>query len=224
MKNKMVLIFNKKWFEDGSLKNPIRSIDHDLETYYPHFYYVNYETKLLAATTPTKQERESIIYNDYLDKYGTTELNLLVAELQKSNCKNIFLSGFTQELFDYIIPYIKATAEIIYFFKCPKISDLSALSKFSNLKCVHIFYNNSLTKLWNMSKCENFKVLSFKTVTRLTNIDELKDSFVEYIHIDSLDNYGHKKPALFTVPALNEFPYLKHLYINFKNCKIIENF
>ena len=223
MRNRKAIIYNKEWFENNSLKNPITSLDHDLERYYPDFYSINYETKLLATDTPTKHERESIIYNDYIDKYGTTDLNLLIAELQKSNCKNIFLNGFTQELFDYITPYIKATAEIIFFFKCQKIYDMSALSEFSNLKCVHMFYNNALTKLWNMSKCENFKVLSLNTVTRLTNIDELKDSFVEYIHIDSLDNYGNKKTALFNVPAFNEFPNLKHLYLNFKNCKIIEN-
>lgn len=220
MKNKMVLITDKEYFETSALKNPLFTSDYELKEYCPELFSVNYDTRILATSPPTKEEKEFFIYNDYRDQYGTYDLSALNAEIQRTGAKNILLNGFTQELFEYTVPLIKDTAEIIYFFKCPKIGNLSELSQFKKLKCVHIFYNNSLTELWDMKDNMNLKAISFSTVYKLRSIEALKYSSVEYVHIDSIDASGHTKPALFEIPGFEELPHVRYLSIDFTRCKI----
>ena len=220
MKNKKIFITDNEWFETGALKNPLSTLDCELEEYYPELFSVNYDTKLLATSPPTKNEEDFYMYNGYREQYGTYDLSALDDRIQETGAKNILLNGFTQELFEYIVPLIKDTVEIIYFFKCPKIANLSVLSQFSNLKCVHIFYNNSLTELWDMKDNTKLNVISFTHITKLSSIEELKHSFVKYVHIDSADNYGRTKPALFEAPELEEMPYVHYMSINFTRCKI----
>lgn len=220
MKNRKIYITNKEWFESGSLRNPIVSLDHNLEKLFPDFYCLDYDTKLLVTNPPSSFEKESSIYNDYREEYGTSDIQALDIAIKQSCAKNIFLNGFDQKHFDYIAPFIKDTAEVICFFKCPKIKDLSVLSQFQNLKCVHIYHNNSLTNLWDMTNNIQLKVLSFTMVSKLINIGSLKDSHVEYIHLDSMDNSGNKKPALFDTQTFEQMPKLQFLSLNFSNCKI----
>lgn len=219
MKRK-IFITSTEWFESGSLKNPIISSDSELEKLFPDFYCANYDTKLLATNPPEATEKNAVVYNDYREKYGYYDLSLLKAEILKSDTKNILINGFNQCLFDYITPLIRDTAEILYFFKCPRISDLSVLSQFSKLRCVHIFHNNSLTGLWDMTNATQLKAISFNAVTKLSDIDSLKRSFVEYIHIDGTDNSGRKKAAFFNTPDFEENPHLRCLSLDFTNCKI----
>lgn len=223
MKNKKIFITDTEWFENGMFKNPIISPDNEMEKYFPDFYSLNFTTKILATNPPTAEEKQAVIYNDYRDKYGTSDLSSLDAEILRTGAKSIFLNGFNQQLFEYIASLIKGNTEVIYFFKCPKISDLSLLSQFSKLKCVQIFHNSSLTKLWDMSKNTELKVISFNMVSNLMDIESLKDSFVEYVHIDSIDNNGHKKPILFNVPSFEEMPHLKYFSVNFKNCSLAQS-
>ena len=220
MRSKKVLITDTKWFESGALKNPIVSLDSELEKYDPSLYSLNYDTKLLATNPPRKAEKESIIYNDYREKYGTRDLSSLDAQIRRAGAKHVFLNGFNQELFEYIVPLIKNSAEVIYFFKCPQISDLCALSHFSKLKCVHVYYNNTLTQLWDMANTANLKVISFHMVFGLSDIETLKQSFVEYLHIDCMDNNGCKKSALFNVSVFEHMSHLRHLSLNFANIEI----
>ncbi len=220
MKNQKVLITDSEWFESGPLKNPVASLDHELEKHYPTLYCLNYDTKLLATNPPTKADKEVIMYNDYREKYGTLDLSSLDSKICRTGGKNVFLNGFNQNLFEYIVPIIKDSAEVIYFFKCPQISDLCALSQFSKLKCVHIFQNNSLTKLWDMTNATNLKIISFNMISKLESIETLKHSFVEYVHLDSIDNNGCKKTALFNVSNFEQMPHLKYLSLNFKNLEI----
>lgn len=219
MKREKIFITDTEWFESGSLRNPIVSLDHNLEKHFPDFYCLNYDTKLLATNPPSSYETESPTYNSYREKYGTSDIRTLATTIKQSSAKNIFLNGFNQEHFEYIAPLIKDTAEVIYFFKCSKISNLSALSQFLNLKCVHIFHNNSLTSLWDMSNSLQLKVLSFTMISKLNNIEALKHSYIEYIHLDSMDNNGHRKPALFDIRTFEQIPKLKHLSLQFTNCE-----
>ena len=90
MKSKKVFITDREWFESGALKNPIITSDHELEKYFPFLYSLDYDTKLLTTETPTKTERESAIYNDYRDKYGTYDLNSLDSEISRTGAKKFF--------------------------------------------------------------------------------------------------------------------------------------
>ena len=203
MKSKPIYITAKEWFESTAQKNPILTLDITLKQFFPDFYRVSYDTKLLATRADVNK--------DYCNRFGTTNLLALDAAIADSDARYIFLNGFNQNQFSHIAPLIKDTAEILYFFKCPRISDLSILSQFPKLKCVHIYWNNSLESLWDMTGNPHLKVLSFQMISKLRHIEALKDSTVEYICFDSTDNSGNKKKALFDASTFSKMPHLKHL-------------
>lgn len=220
MKSNTIFITAKEWFESTSLKNPITSMDRKLEQFFPDCYSVDYDTKLLATKVATKEEKQSPFYNDYREQFGTKDIYALDATVMDTAAKNILLNGFNQGQFLHIAPKLKDTAEIIYFFKCPRIYDLSVLSQFAKLKCVHIYWNNSLESLWDMTGNKQLKVISCITISKLSKIEALKQSHVEYICLDSSDNDGHKKNALFDVSVFEHMTHLKHLSLIYSDCKI----
>ena len=220
MKTKSIFITNKQWFENSSLKNPISSIDHKLEQLYHSLYSVSYDTKLLATKAATREEKQCPFYNDYREQFGTGDISALDAAIMDCDTRYVFLNGFDQTQFLYIAPKIKDTAEVLYFFKCPRIHDLSVLSQFSKIKCVHIYWNNSLESLWDMTCNKQLKVISFVAISKLSRIETLKASSVEYICLDSSDNNGHTKKASFDKSVFEQMPNLKHLTLNYSNCKI----
>ena len=220
MKNDPVFITKKEWFESTSLRNPIYSNDHKLELLFPNFYSASYDTKLLATKAATDAEKQFPFYNDYRERFGAMDIHALDNAIMNSEARYVFLNGFNQKQFLYIVPKIKDTAEIIYFYKCPRIYDLSALTQFHRLKCVHIYWNNSLESLWDMRYNKQLQVLSFISVSKLSNILALADSCVEYVSFDSEDNNGHTRKALFDTSVFNQMPHLKHLSLRDSDCVI----
>ena len=220
MRNDYYYISDPNYFEDSSLKNPIRTHDHALETYLPEFCALHYDVRFVAAPAPSPEEKTFLFYNDYREQYGSTDIQSLHDALENSNPKYVFLNGFNQKQFLFVAPKIKDTAEVIYFIKCPRIKDLSVLSQFKNLKCVHIFWNNSLETLWNMKDNRQLKAISFDAITKLGNIESLRDSSVEYVRFDSSDNSGNTKPILFDPSVLDQMPHLKHVSLVYTNCLI----
>lgn len=221
MRKKYVFITSEEWFETTSLSNPIVALDNKLENVFPEYFSVNYDLRLLAADIPAKEEKSCPFYNDYRDKYGSTDISVLKEAAMSSPSKNIFLNSFNQECFDYIAPYIKDTAEILYLFKCRSIKDLSALSDFPNLKCLHIYGNNSIKELWDLKNNTKLKALSFIYVTKLQRLIGISQSKVEYITIDSLDNSGNgKNCTIDDIKIFDEIPNLKHLELVFNDCNI----
>ena len=220
MKSKKILITSPEWFDNGSQNNPIHTFDHAMEAHFPEFYCVEYDTRLLAANPPTREEKEFWAYNDYRERYGTRDLNALDTAIQSSGGRYVYLNGFDQQLFEYIAPQIRETAEVIYFCKCSRISDLSMLAQFSRLQCVHVFHNTALTRLWDMSQNHCLKVISFCCITKLENIEPLLHSPVEYVHLDSEDFSGNRRPALFDPTVFEQMPRIKYLSLAFSKCKI----
>lgn len=208
-----IYITDKDWFEDTANKNPIFVLDHNLEKIYPWFYSTNYDLKILATKSATEQEKAFSGYNDYRERYGHADISVIHRAVLESTAKNIFLNGFNQKQFEYIAPLIENTAEILYLFKCPKINDLSRLTTFKKLRCVHIYWNNSLEHLWNVQNNSNLKVLSFLYVTKLKYIENLVDSFIEYINFDSSDNFGKKKKLFIDKSVFERMATLKHLFL-----------
>lgn len=213
MQQKDIYITEKDWFEDTANKNPIFVLDHNLEETYPQFYSADYDLKILATKPATEKEKAFPGYNDYRERYGHTDISIIHRAVLQSTAKNIFLNGFNQKQFAYIAPLIENTAEILYLFKCPKISDLSHLSKFKKLRCVHIYWNNSLEQLWGMQNNLDLKVLSFLYVTKLKHIENLVDSSIEYINFDSSDNFGKKKELSIDKSVFKRMATLKHLFL-----------
>ena len=220
MRSKSIFITSPDWFESTSLRNPVRTLDHKLELHFPDYYSVNYDTKLLASKEATATEKQFPFYNDYRERFGSSDISVLDAAIAEG--RSVFLNGFNQEQLLYIAPRLRETLEIIYFFKCPKIYDLSVLSQFRKLKCVHIYWNNSLERLWDMSGNKALQVLSFVSITKLSDIAALKESCVEYICFDSSDNSGHVKECLFNQSVFRDLPNLKHLSLAYSDLKTNE--
>ena len=213
MKNQNVYITDSSWFDQTALANPICTMDCNLHQLYPDLFEVTYDTRILVCKKPSHIEKSFSFYNDYRDVFGTEEMFTHSCEFP---AKNVFLGGFNQEQFEQIAQRIKSTVEILYFFKCNTIKDLSSLQEFANLKCVHIFWNTCLTSLWNVKKNDFLKVLSFVNVTKLRSIETLTNSRIEYINFDSSDNSGNKKEMLFNKSIFNSMPDLKYLFLAYK--------
>lgn len=221
MGKKCVYIAETEWFESYRFTNPIEFPDHKMEEYYTQFYKVDYDLKLLVSDAPTKVERDFFAYNDYRDRYGSSDIEVLKTAAQSSPARNIFLNGFDQEHFEYIAPFIRDTAEILYLYKCRQIKDLSVLSDFKNLRCVLVFGNSSLEKLWDMRGNKNLTVISLEHTTKLRVVDTLRESGVEYFTLDSMDNSGNKKECLIEdMGVFEEAPVLKHLKLVFKKVDV----
>ncbi len=216
MKNKYIYITDEEWFESSTLANPITFLDHELEQYFPEFYKLDYDLKLLVTNTPANSEKAMPFYNDYRERLGNPDISVFESAARERQAKNVFLNGFHQEHIQYIAPFIKDTVEVLYLFKSPKIYDLSILSEFKQLKCVFIFWNNSLETLWDMQNNNSLKVISFCFVTKLRDIKSLKHSCVEYVTLDSMDNSGNKKELLFDIDIFDEMPKLKQLKLVYK--------
>ena len=118
MNEKSIYIYNDEWFDSTALENPLITDDNKLDDYYPEYYEVNYDVRLLAVE---ENEIEDQI-NAYKQRYGTKDINELKDYVIKKNPQAVLLNGFDQEQFDYIIDYIK-DVKILYLFKCNKIND-----------------------------------------------------------------------------------------------------
>lgn len=192
-------------------------LDHKLSDQYPQFHKNDYDLKLCACKAPTEAEKNFFIFNDYRERYGCADISVLRDTALQSPCKSVLLNGFRQKHLEYLAPYIRDTVELLYLFKCNTISDLSVLSTFPNLKCVLIFWNSKLETLWDVQKNQKLEVLSFLSITRLRNIDSLRDSQIKYITFDSSDNNGNRKDCLFENREIfQEMPALEHLCLIYK--------
>ncbi len=184
-------------------------MDQHLEEYAPDLYEAYYDTRLLAAKPPSPAEKASPIYNDYRERYGESSIPPLTGQP-----RHILLNGFRQEHFQAVAPTLKKTAEVLYFFKCPAIQDLSVLSEFAKLRCVHMYWNNTLENLWDMKGNRLLQAVSFVYVTKLRNIESLKDSTVEYVCLDSMDNSGNIGKMHFDPSVFEQMKHLKRLFLN----------
>ncbi len=216
MGQKELFITNPHYFEAGPLKNPIRCIDHALEKWYPQYYSATYDLRLLAAKSPSEEEKGVRSYNNYRERYGQPHRSAIDEAVAHSEGRHIFLNGFNQKQFDYIAPLLKDTTVLMYLFKCNRIKDLSCLSLFPNLECVLIYGNSTLEALWDMRGNPRLQALSFTYVTKLRHIEALTYSNLEYICFDSMDLSGNKKEMLFDQSVLDRVTTLKHLILEYK--------
>ncbi|MBQ8575368.1 MAG: hypothetical protein IJ447_04905 [Clostridia bacterium] len=219
MKNNYLYITNEALSKNSSRTDLV--LDRKLGEYYHDYYETDYDLELLVTRKPIEAAKNSPIYNDIYEKIGSDDITVLKDSALKNNAKRVKLTGFKQEHFDYIAPYIKETTELLYLFKCPKIKDLSALSDFPNLKCLSVYWNNSLEKLWNMENNRALEVLSFVSISKLRDVSSLKNSNVKYITFDSTGIYPNRKELLIEdMSVFEQMPQLEHLKLLYKKCDI----
>ncbi len=181
MKNNYLYVTNEALSHNSSQTDFV--LDNNLDEHYPDFYGTAYDLKLMVTRKPTKAEKNSPIYNGIYEEIGSDDITALKDSALKNNAKRVKLTGFKQEHFDYIAPYIKEKTEVLYLHKCPKIKDLSALSNFPNLKCLSVYWNNSLEKLWDMENNRALEVLSFVSISKLRDVSSLKNSNVKLCNL-----------------------------------------
>ena len=219
MKNNYLYITNEALSQNLSETDLV--LDNKLCENYPDFYETVYGLKLMVTRKPTEAEKNSPIYNDIYEEIGGDDITALKDSALKNSRKRVKLTGFNQEQFDYISPYIKETTEVLYLHKCPKIKDLSVLSDFPNLKCLSVYWNNSLEKLWDMKNNRDLDVLSFVSISKLRDVSSLKNSNIKYVTLDSADNCGNRKECLIEdMSVFEQMPKLKHLKLIYKKCYI----
>lgn len=230
MSKRYVFVADENFLNQGNFINPIDTIDHKLNEYYPNYYSANYDLRIIANKLPiypkTKEYQEfmkefpALFYDPYIE-VALPSIDCLKEICLNKKAKSIFLNSFTQEHLEYITPYIKDTAEIIYFFKCNSINDLSVLSEFPNLECVHIYWNSKLKSLWNMERNKKLRVLSFVFITKLSNVDDLMKSTIEYLKLDGESHSGYEVDFLVKdISIFESMSKLKYLTLNYKNLKV----
>lgn len=168
--------------------------------------------KILATKPASTEEKQFPGYNDYRERYGISDDSKVCNRILQGENKCVFLIGFNQKQFEKFAPLLRDTTEVLYLFKCHKIKDLSVLSSFSNLKCLHIYWNNSLEQLWDMQNNSKLQVLSFLYITKLKHIGDLVNSKIEYINFDSSDNFGKKKNLYLDRYVFDQMKSLKYLF------------
>ena len=72
-----------------------------------------------------------------------------------------------------------------------------------------------------MSNNANLKVLSFDQITKLSKIDDLINTDIEYITFDSRNNLGQTKYEFSgNIDVFKQMTKLKHLKLHYKNLKV----
>jgi hypothetical protein len=83
------------------------------------------------------------------------------------------ISGLDQQTFEALIARFGAQFSGLYFWKCPRIVDLSPLETLSNLQFVAFYWNQRAVKLWNLAETRQLTGLQFENFTRLHTLDDL---------------------------------------------------
>lgn len=85
----------------------------------------------------------------------------------------VWLSGLTQDGFDYFIDTYGGQFRVIHFWKCPLVEDFIRLEKLSQVEYLLFFWNQRASHLWDMTKNVKLKGLCFDDFTRMRTLDEI---------------------------------------------------
>lgn len=91
-------------------------------------------------------------------------------------CTEISISGLTQDTFEYFVANYARQFKAIIFWKCPLVSDLVALESLRDIHYIVYFWNQRVTKLWDLSKNPNLKGLAFDDFTRMHSLHDIPRS------------------------------------------------
>ncbi len=129
----------------------------------------------LDDLTTTHEERSPWYLNLVLPEIGGGQLAL--GELdrihQAPHATALKVSGLDQQTFEALIDRFGAQFSGLYFWKCPRIVDLSPLESLTNVKYVAFYWNQRAVKLWNLAETPHLIGLQFEDFTRLHTLDDL---------------------------------------------------
>ncbi|WP_371380946.1 hypothetical protein [Sporomusa aerivorans] len=142
-----------------------------------------------------------------------------IDRLKDCKATEIWISGLTQNTFEYFIETYGQQFKIIHFWKCPLIADFKKLETLISIEYLIFFWNQRVTHLWDLSKNPKLRGLSFDDFTRMHTLEEipLAPSLEELYFGDKIWN----KYILDSLTPLSRAEKLKTL--NFSAKKINDN-
>ena len=89
------------------------------------------------------------------------------------NATEVWISGLTQDTFDYFIENYGEQFKVINFWKCPRIDDFKKLEQLTNIEYLLFFWNQRVSHLWDLSKNLHLKGISFDDFTKMHTLEEI---------------------------------------------------
>ena len=126
--------------------------------------------------------------------------------------RHIQCCDMTQEQFDSFISNYADCCESIYFFKNPKVKDLSALSKLRNVEYILFFYMRCAESLWDMSENRSLKGIFLSNSKKMSydlSLLETAPALEEFLLFSSMD----KKYTVSSLDPLKRCKSLKRLIL-----------
>jgi hypothetical protein len=85
----------------------------------------------------------------------------------------LVISGLDQPMFEMLVGRYGYRFTAIYFWKCPRIEDLTPLEALPSLTYVAFYWNQRATKLWNFAATPKLRGLQWQDFSRLHALDDL---------------------------------------------------
>ncbi len=117
--------------------------------------------------------------------------------------KSIIISGLKQDTFEYFINTYGKQFEAITFWKNKAVSDLSVLSLLSDVKYISYFFNQKVSKLWDMTNNKKLIGLSITDFSKLNSLEGIDTacnltSFYVYNRVEAKMEIESLKPIVNT--------------------------
>lgn len=86
------------------------------------------------------------------------------------------VSGLDQATFEALVAAYGARLTAMYFWKCPRIEDLTPLESMPGLSLVAYYWNQRTTRLWDFRRTPQLRGFSFDDFSRLRNLADLQSA------------------------------------------------
>lgn len=93
---------------------------------------------------------------------------------QFPQARAIQISELHQDTFDYFLTHYAQQFEMIFFTHCPRVEDWSRLAELENLVFMHWFWNQKITKFWDMQNNHALQALLISDFTQLHSLAGLE--------------------------------------------------
>ena len=106
------------------------------------------------------------------------------------DAKSIIISGLKQDTFEYFVNTYGRQFLAITFWKNKAVSDLSALSSLEEVEYISYFFNQKVTKLWDMTPNKKLVGLSISDFSKLHSLEGIEtacnlESFYVYNRVEA---------------------------------------
>lgn len=120
------------------------------------------------------QDFNLFIYNENADIGGGRLTKADIDKISEHPSEDqIKISGLSQETFEYFVNKYGLQFKRIFFWKNKNIKDLSPLSKLPQLEEIYFFFNQNVSKLWDMANNISLRTLCIDDFSKLHDLDNI---------------------------------------------------